>query len=445
MNDTPAGRINREQQPLASFDESKRCIASASRFLPGGVSSNFRLGMIPTPLVIERADGPFLFDVDGNRLIDYYLGMGPMILGHNPEPIRRAVITQLERGLLYGAQSRLEAQVAELFHTIVPCAEKLRFTSSGSEAVQAALRLARAETGRNAVIKFEGHYHGWFDNVLVSVQATPDNAGDPVRPNRNPGSAGQDATAWGNVEVLGWNDLAAVEARLAVGDVAAVIMEPMMCNAGGILPGDGYLQGVREACTRNGTVLIFDEVVTGFRVAAGGAQQLFGVTPDIATFGKCLANGFPVAAVAGRADLLDRFVSGGAVHGGTYNAQPVSMAAALVTLQTLCDGRVIDAIAPLGRRLMTGIASHLTDAGIPAVVSGLPQIFNVSFGLTQPARNYRDLMQVDRLRYVRFCGEMLKRRVRALERGAWFLSATHDEAAIHETLAVIAEAAQEVK
>lgn len=218
----------------------------------------------------------------------------------------------------------------------MPCAEKLRFTSSGSEAVQAALRLARAETGRNAVIKFEGHYHGWFDNVLVSVQATPDNAGDPVRPNRNPGSAGQDATAWGNVEVLGWNDLAAVEARLAVGDVAAVIMEPMMCNAGGILPGDGYLHGVREACTRNGTVLIFDEVVTGFRVASGGAQQLFGVTPDIATFGKCLANGFPVAAVAGRAYLLDRFVSGGAVHGGTYNAQPVSMAAALVTRQTLC-------------------------------------------------------------------------------------------------------------
>ena len=142
--------------------------------------------MIPTPLVIERADGPFLFDVDGNRLIDYYLGMGPMILGHNPEPIRRAVITQLERGLLYGAQSRLEAQVAELFHTIVPCAEKLRFTSSGSEAVQAALRLARAETGRNAVIKFEGHYHGWFDNVLVSVQATPDNAGDPAAPTAIP-------------------------------------------------------------------------------------------------------------------------------------------------------------------------------------------------------------------------------------------------------------------
>ncbi len=247
MDDTPDSRINREQRPFASFDKSKRCIASASRFLPGGVSSNFRLGMIPTPLVIERAGGAFLFDVDGNRLIDYYLGMGPMILGHNPEPIRRAVIAQLERGLLYGAQSRLEAAVAELFCAIVPCAEKLRFTSSGSEAVQAVLRLARVATGRSTVVKFEGHYHGWFDNVLVSVQATPVNAGDPVRPKRNPGSTGQDATAWGNVEVLGWNDLAAVDARLAAGDVAAVIMEPMMCNADGILPSDGYLQGVRDA------------------------------------------------------------------------------------------------------------------------------------------------------------------------------------------------------
>ncbi|MDR3535672.1 MAG: aspartate aminotransferase family protein [Acetobacteraceae bacterium] len=442
MNDVSASRPNREHPPFAVFDESKRAIASASRFLPGGVSSNFRLGMTPTPLVIERADGPFLFDVDGNRLIDYYLGMGPMILGHNPPAIREAVVAQLERGLLYGAQSRLEAQVAELFCTMVPCAEKLRFTGSGSESVQAALRLARAATGRSVVIKFEGHYHGWFDNVLVSVQATVDNAGDARRPNRNPGSTGQDPTAWGNVEILGWNDLAAVEARLAACDVAAVIMEPIMCNAGGILPVDGYLQGVRDACTRAGTVLIFDEVVTGFRVAPGGAQQLFGVTPDLATFGKCVANGFPVAAVAGRADLLDQFVTGGAVHGGTYNAQPVSMAAAFVTLNALADGHAIAGIAPHGKRLMAGIAAHLAEAGIPAQVSGVPQIFHVGFGLTRPAHTYRDLMGMNRARYVRFCGEMLKRRVRVLERGAWFLSTTHDEAIIDETLAVVAEAAQ---
>ena len=164
--------------PPARFDESARRIAAASRFLPGGVSSNFRLGMVPTPLVIERADGAYLYDVDGNRLIDYYLGMGPMILGHNPPQVGAAVVAQLERGLLYGAQSGLEAEAAELFCAMVPCAEKLRFASSGSEAVQAALRLARAATGRNAVVKFEGHYHGWFDNVLVSTTATAETAGD---------------------------------------------------------------------------------------------------------------------------------------------------------------------------------------------------------------------------------------------------------------------------
>jgi glutamate-1-semialdehyde 2,1-aminomutase len=439
---TAASLPNREALPFAEFEESKRRIAAASRFLPGGVSSNFRLGMVPTPLVIERGEGPYLFDVDGNRLIDYYLGMGPMILGHNPEPVRRAAAAQLEQGILFGAQSRVEAEVAELFCALVPCAEKLRFAGSGSEAVQAALRLARAATGRSVVIKFEGHYHGWFDNVLVSVAATQANAGDPARPNRNPGSTGQDATAWGNVEVLPWNDLPALEARLAAGDVAGVIMEPAMCNAGAIVPGKDYLPGVRAACTRAGTVLIFDEVITGFRVAPGGAQQILGVTPDLATFGKCVANGFPVAAVAGRADLLDLFVSGGAVHGGTYNAQPVSMAAALATLQALADGRVIAGIAPRGQRLMDGIRAHLADAGIAAIVGGFPQIFHVAFGLTAPARNYRDLMQMDRARYIRFCGELLKRRVRVLERGAWFLSATHDDAVIDETLVAVAEAAQ---
>jgi glutamate-1-semialdehyde 2,1-aminomutase len=437
-----AERVNATRPPFAEFEGSKRRIAAASRHMPAGVSSNFRVGMAPHPLVFDRAEGPWLFDVDGNRLIDYYLGMGPMILGHNPKAVRDAVVEQLDRGFLYGGQSPVEAEAAELFCALVPCAEKLRFCGSGSEAVQAALRLARAATGRRIVLKFEGHYHGWFDSVLVSVAATPDNAGDPAHPNRNPGSAGQDETAWGNVEVLAWNDLPALEARLAERDVAAVIMEPAMCNAGAIAPAAGYLEGARQACSRAGTVLIFDEVITGFRVAPGGAQQLLGVTPDLATFGKCLANGFPVAAVAGRADLMDLFTSG-AVHGGTYNAQPVSMAATLVTLRALADGRVMRAIEPHGRRLMDGVAAALKAAGVPAVVAGFPQIFHVAFGLTAPATNYRDLMRMDRARYVRFCVELLKRRVRVLERGAWFLSVTHDSLVIDETLAAVAEAAAE--
>ncbi len=439
----PADRVNRPDLPPARFEESRRRIETASKFLPGGVSSNFRLGMLPHPLVFERADGPYLFDADGNRLVDYYLGMGPMILGHNPDVVRQAVLAQLDRGLLYGGQSGLEAEAAELFCAMVPCAEKLRFCGSGSEAVQAALRIARAATGRRTVVKFEGHYHGWFDSILVSVAPQADVAGDRADPALVPGSTGQDPVAWGSIDVLPWNDLAILESRLAAGDVAAVIMEPAMCNAGAIFPKPGYLEGVRAACTKAGTVLIFDEVITGFRVAPGGAQQVFGVTPDLATFAKAVANGFPVAAVAGRADLLDIFTKG-AVHGGTYNAQPISMAATVATLKALADGRAIAGIAPHGRRLMEGIAAALKSAGITATVTGFPQIFHVAFGLSEPAQEWRDLLRMDRARYQKFCGELLKRRVRALERGAWFLSTTHDSLAIDETLAAVADAAREV-
>lgn len=438
-----ADRLNRPAAPPATFEESRRRIAYAAQFMPGGVSSNFRLGMAPHPLVFDRAEGPYLFDADGNRLVDYYLGMGPMILGHTPEGVRHAVEAQLARGLLYGGQSALEAEAAELFCAMVPCAERLRFCSSGSEAVQAALRISRAATGRRTVIKFEGHYHGWFDSVLVSVAPTSDNAGPREHPAAIPGSAGMDQAAWGSVEVLPWNDLALLEARLAAGDVAAVIMEAAMCNAGAIMPRDGYLQGARVTCSRHGTVLVFDEVITGFRVAPGGAQEVFGVTPDLATFAKAVASGFPVAAVAGRAELLD-VVTRGAVHGGTYNAQPVAMAATVATLRALADGRAIAGIAPHGTRLMDGIRGALSAAGITATVTGFPQIFHVGFGLSEPAREYRDLLRMDRARYSRFCAALLARRVRALERGAWFLSTTHDAVAIDETLAAVAEAAAEV-
>src|SRR5580692_311560 len=309
----------------ASFDASRERIAESARHLVGGVGSNFRMGISPTPLVFERADGPILTDADGNRLIDYYLGMGPMILGHTPADVRTAVVAQLEKGILYGGQSAVEAEAARLICEMVPCAQKLRLNSSGSEAVQTALRLARAFTGRRTIIKFAGHYHGWFDNILWST-APPADAAGPVA-----GSRGQ-AEGTSEIVVLPWNDLATLQARLARNDVAGVIMESVMCNSGAILPLPGYLEGVREACTAAGTVLVFDEVITGFRVAPGGAQARLGVTPDLSTFAKAIANGFPVAAVAGRRDLMELMIQG-VVHGGTYNGQAVAMAATVATLK----------------------------------------------------------------------------------------------------------------
>jgi glutamate-1-semialdehyde 2,1-aminomutase len=411
--------------------------------MAGGVNSNFRLNIAPTPLVFERAEGPYLFDVDGNRLIDYYLGMGPMILGHSPETVRAAVHDQIGKGILFAGQSDLEAEAARLVCSLVPCAERIRFGSSGSEVVQGAIRLARAATGRRIILKFEGHYHGWFDNILWSTAPGLNAAGPAEAPVPVAGSAGQDPQAAAGIEILVWNDLDRLEQRLSRGDVAGVIMEPAMCNAGAIHPSPGYLEGARAACTRTGTILIFDEVITGFRLSAGGAQALFGVTPDLATFGKAIANGFPVAALAGRAALLDLFATGGVVHGGTYNSQFLSMAATVATLRDLTPA-LYETIDRRGRRLMDGIRTALEDAGIKAVVTGFPGIFHVGFGLEAPARDYRDLTRIDRPAYVAFTTALLKRGVRALERGAWFLSREHDEGVIDATLAAVADAAREV-
>ena len=419
------------------FDRSRHLIAEAAHSLPGGVSSNFRLGISPTPLVIERAEGPFVIDADGNRLIDYYLGMGPMILGHNPPEVRAAVTAQLDRGILFGAQSTVEFEVARLFCTMVPCAERVRFNSSGSEAVQAALRLVRAATGRQVVLKFEGHYHGWFDNILWST-APAAGANGPVA-----GSLGQLDAAGSGLEVLPWNDAVALRARLARGDVAGVIMEPVMVNAGAIAPDPGYLEDARAACTQYGTLLVFDEVITGFRLGAGGAQGRLGVTPDLAVFAKAIANGFPVAAVAGRASVME-LCTQGVVHGGTYNSQPVAMAACLATLTRLQAPDAYAGMEQRGARLMAGIRERLAAAGVAAVVAGYPQAFHVGFGLTAPARDWADLRRIDRGRYVAFTTALLRRGVRALERGAWFLSTEHDDSVIDATLDAVAGAAREV-
>ena len=429
---------------MTRFDQSKKRLASFAKYLPGGVNSNFRMGISPTPLVFERAEGPYLYDVDGNRLIDYYLGMGPMILGHNPEPVLKAVAEQLKYGILYAGQSEIEFEAARLFCEIVPCAEMVRFNCAGSEVVQAALRVARAATGRSIIVKFEGHYHGWLDNVLWSIAPTPDQFGPETSPTPIPASAGQDLPAGQHTEVLPWNNLSILETRLRRGDVAAVIMEPAMCNTSAIAPAQGYLEGVRKVCSETETILIFDEIITGFRLAPGGAQQRLGVIPDLATFGKAIANGFPVSALAGRRDLMEQMATGGVLHGGSYNALPAAMAAVFATLNELNRPETSNYLEEQGKKLMTGIKDALADANVEAQVQGFPQIFHVALGTSTPFSNYRDSLAADKARYVNFTTALLSHGVRALERGAWFLSTAHDDAAIDETIAAVAAVAKEV-
>lgn len=428
---------------MLKFEESARIIALESKYVSGGVNSNFRLGMSPGPLVFTHGEGAYLHDVDGNKLIDYYCGMGAMVLGHTPVGVQSAVKAQVDKGILFAGQAPVEYEAARIICERIPCAERLRFGSSGSEVAQAAMRLSRAATGRQTIVKFEGHYHGWFDNILWSTAPALSDAGPDDAPVLVAGSKGQARSDGDGLNVLQWNDLAAVEARLARGDVAAVLMEAAMCNQGAIAPMPGYLEGVQAACRKHGTILIFDEVITGFRLGASGAQGRFKVTPDLSIFAKAIANGFPVAAIVGRADLMDMFSTGGVLHGGTFNSQPVAMAAMVATQQGLTPEHY-EKTSACGVRLRDGVRDILAEAGIKAQVTGFELMFHVAFGLDAPARNYRDLTKSDKAGYSRFSQALLRHGVRVLERGAWFVSSEHKDEVVDQTLSAVRAAAEEM-
>jgi glutamate-1-semialdehyde 2,1-aminomutase len=420
---------NPQPGTLLTFDETRRRMAEGAQWLPGGASSDYRLG--PTALMVDRADGAILWDVDGNRLIDYYCGAGPIILGHNPAPVVEAVTRQIARGVQLGAESAQEYEAARLVTEIVPSAEMARFANTGSEAVQLAWRIARGATGRDVVIKFEGHYHGWLDSVFVGLPNRP-NAPSRGGSRERTGSAGQDPAAIEHTEVLPWNDLPALEARLAQGDVAAVITEPLW--RGYIAPRAGYLEGLREITRRHDVVLIFDEIVSGFRVGPGGAQAMFGVLPDLTTFAKAMANGFVIGAVAGRRDLMSLIGGGPVVHPGTYNGNVLSMTAAVATLTTLADGGPHEMIERAGGRLMAGFSDILQRGGIKASVQGVPGSFNVHLGIDRPVASLADTMAVDGERSMKLVLALMERGVRAIPGGHWYVCAAHTDDLVDETL-----------
>ena len=417
---------------IALYEEARAALA-------GGVSSNFRIGTHPAPLFFERAEGARLYDVDGNSYVDYVLGMGPIILGHAPPTVVRAVAESLAGGQLFAGQHRGEIELAQRFQRHVPCAELVRFGSSGSEMVQAALRLARAATGRRVVVKFEGHYHGWFDTILVSNAPPLDQAGPYDAPLPYLPSAGQSAAAAADIAVLPWNDLDILRRYLEAraGETAGLIMEPILCNTNAIVPRPGYLEGVRELCDRYGVVLIFDEVITGFRVGLGGAQGRLGVTPDLAVFAKAFGAGFPIAALAGKRALMELIGDGSVLHGGTFNTNLVSTSAAIAALDELAkdDGAVYRRIEERGARLKEGLWEIGERAGVPLQVQGVGAVFNTSFTDQGEVTDYRSHQRTDLGRQGRLVRALQDRGVRITIRGTWFLSAAHGDDVIDETLA----------
>lgn len=423
---------------MRSYAKSIALYEKTKKHLAGGVSSNVRYASTPVPLFFARGEGARLHDVDGNVHIDYVLGNGPAILGHAPKPVIEAVGASLGEGQLFAAQNPRETELAERLCDVLPGAEVVRFATSGTEAVLMAMRLARAFTGRTKILKFEGHYHGWSDQAFISTKPTLNEAGPAEAPVPVAGSPGMPPSVLDDVVVAGWNDLDALKAAFDrhPGEIAGVIMEPIMVNGGVICPQSGYLAGVRDLCRANGALFICDEVITGFRVGLGGAQARFGVSADLSVYAKAVAAGFPLAMVAGRRDVMDTLLDKGVMHGGTYNGNVQSMAAALAALDVLArdDGAVYREMEARGRQLMDGLAALGVRHKLPILVQGMPQIFQTFFTKDAAPRNYRESAACDRDMALAFHAALQEEGVRVNQRTTWFLSAAHDEPIIAETL-----------
>lgn len=419
----------RAEAPPLNLTDSRACHDRASRVLAGGVTTAFRMFERPVPLFIESADGSRLVDVDGNEYVDFVCGFGPVILGHNHPAVSAAVMEAVPRLQQVGGQHRGEYELAEALCAAVPSFERIRLGLSGSEAVHAAVRLARAATKRDLIVKFAGHYHGWYDGALVGATTLPPAA---------PESAGQQASAIADIEVLDWNEPEAIRATFADrgSEIAAVIMEPLPCNQGVIYPLPGYLELVRDLASEAGALLIFDEVISGFRIGTGGAQAEFGVTPDLTVIAKAMANGFPISAFGGRSDLMELVATNDVVHAGTYNGGGISVAAALATIGVLRgEPAIYERMERLGQRLMTGLRELAAKHGHRLVTQGPGPVFFAWFFDGDDVRSFRDHLHADAQRYGRFAELMLGEGVRIIPAGRWYLTAAHDEVDISQALA----------
>jgi glutamate-1-semialdehyde 2,1-aminomutase len=389
------------------------------------VHSNVRLHA--PKIFFNYAQGAWLRDVDGIDFVDHLLGQGPNFLGHSPEPVVAAVNEASKHGLIFGGQHELEVVAAEVTCEALEWPDMIRFGTTGTEMVQAAVRAARAATGVMKVIRFEGHYHGWLDNVLIA----PD--GDEW----GAASAGQVTSHLDDFIVLPWNDIQAVEDALRKQgtEVAAIIMEPLMINAGAIEPAPGYLERVRALCDQYDIVLIFDEVISGFRLGMAGAAGRYGVTPDLAIYGKAMAGGYGVSALAGAAELMLPFGTGVVNHAGTFNAAAPGMAAVAATLEVLRDDPPYERVAQYGSALMAGIRELGTKHGVPLRVQGLPAAFHVSFGdANTEVTDYRTLQQLDLTRYQTLSLSLISHGIWVSPRGIWYVSAAHGPEELDATL-----------
>ena len=418
------------------FNKSKELYSKAKELVPGGVSSSIRQTEWPVPLFFDKAHGSKMWDVDGNEFIDYVMGMGPNIFGHAPEFVTQSVYEDMQNGYCLTGQTVKENEMSEFIKKTIPFNRKVRYASSGTEIVQVALRLARSFTNKNKFLKFEGHYHGWMDSVLYNSH--PDISNEENIFNPVPESGGISHGTSNEVVIAPWNDIEALENILKDNhnEISSIITEPILWNTNVILPEDGYLEKLRLLCDKYNILLIFDEVGTGFRVALGGAQEIYGIEPDLSTYAKSMAAGFPIAMLAGKPEIMDSLSNGKVVHGGSFNTNVMSVSASHATLNYLLSNKnFYKNLNRSGETLIKGLKEAASKNGIDILIQGLGSVFYLSFTSAKSIKNYREhTLNIDFGKYKEFAKLMLLNGVRLSQNGRWHMSSAHSEEDIEKTI-----------
>lgn len=426
-----------------NYSKSAALLERSKKVLAGGVASEFRKYNHPHAIFYTHGSGSRIYDVDGNEYLDFTLSQGPLILGHSHPHVLESVRQYSESGQLFAGQHLREIELAEKLNQHIPSAELMRFCLDGSEAVHTALRMARAKTGRPKFLRFEGHYHGWLDNVCWGI-STPSVAalGSREEPEVFPWTQGLPEHTREEFIILPWNDLELVKKTLALHhqELAAIITEPIMCNNGCVAPYPGYLEGLRALCDQYGIALIFDEVITGFRVALGGAQAYFGVTPDLAIFAKAFASGYPISAIVGKHSWMHLIEEAKVIHAGTMNSSNATVAAALATLEVLEEEQPYDRLFALGQRLSERLRQAASETRQNLLVEGMGPIVSTTFSDIPANRDYRDTLAADKPKLSRFVAAMHDRGIRVIGRGLWYISTVHTEEEIDRAVGSAREA-----